>query len=83
METQIQIDNWTASKVKFCSFDMSGVWAMDYFLEVVINCSKSLHQIYKLSSHRFCSPANGSLVPNIQVLLSILHGWISFLSSQQ
>jgi hypothetical protein len=57
--------------------------AMDCFLEVVVNCSKGFHQTYKSSLHRFCSLENGSLLPNIQLVLSILHQWTSFLSSQQ
>jgi len=81
LETQIPIDNQTASRVKFCNSNLSGVLAMDYFLEAIVNCLESPHQTYKSLSHRFCSPTNGSLLPNIQLILGILHQWISFLSS--
>ncbi len=83
MDTQIPIDNQTASIVEFCSFDLLGVLAMDYFSKATINCSKSLHQTYKSLSHRFCSPTNGSLLSNIQLILGILHRWNSFFSSRQ
>jgi len=33
--------------------------------------------------HRFYSPTNGSLLPNIQLVLGILREWTSFLSSQR
>jgi hypothetical protein len=33
--------------------------------------------------HRFYSPVNGSLLPNIQLVFGIIHRWTSFLSSQQ
>ncbi len=83
METQISIDNQTASRVKFCTSNLLGVLAMDCLLEVVVNYSESLHQTYKSSSHRFCRLVNGSLLPNIQLVLDILHRWTSFLYSQQ
>jgi heme A synthase len=82
-DTQILINNQIASKVKFCNSDLSSVLAMDCFLEVVINYWESLHQTYKSPLHRFFSLANISLIPNIQVMLGILHWWISSLSSQQ
>jgi hypothetical protein len=56
---------------------------MDFLLEVVANYSKSLHQTYKSSSQRFCGPTNGSLLPNIQLILGIMHQWTSFLSFRQ
>jgi hypothetical protein len=77
---KIPIDNWTVSKVEFYSSNLSSVLAMDCFLEDVINYFKSLHQTYKSLLHRFCNPTNGSLLPNIQLVLGILHPWISFLS---
>jgi hypothetical protein len=42
LETQILIDNQTTSKVRFCSFVLSGVLAMNCLMEVVINCWESL-----------------------------------------
>ncbi len=83
METQIPRDNQIASRIEFYSFNLLGVLAMDCLLESVVNCSKSFHQTYKLLSHIFCSPTNGSLLPNIQLVLGIPHRWISFLFSRQ
>jgi len=50
-----------------------GALAMDCLLEYVVNCLESFHQTYKSLSHRFCSPTNGSLLPNIQLVLGIPH----------
>jgi hypothetical protein len=83
LETQIPIDNWISSRVKFYNSNLLSVLAMDCFLEVIVNCSESLRQTYKSPSHRFCSLTNGSLLPNIQLVLGILHWWSSFFSSQQ
>jgi len=83
LDTQIPIDNQIASIVKFYNFNLSSVLAMDCFLEAIVNCSKSLHQTYKSSLRRFCSPINGSLLPNIQLVFGMLHRWTSFLSFRQ
>ncbi len=82
-KTQIPIVNQTTSKIKFCSFNLLGVLAMDCFLEIVVKYSKSLHHTYKSPSHIFCGPTNGSLLPNIQLILGIMHQWTSFLSFWQ
>jgi hypothetical protein len=82
IRTQIPIDNQTTSRIEFCNSNLSGVLAMDCLPEVVVNCSESFHQTYKSPLHIFCSLANGSLLPNIQLVLGILHQWTSFLSSQ-
>jgi hypothetical protein len=83
LETQIPIDNQIVSRIEFYSFNLLGVLAMDCLLEFVVNCSESLHQTYKSLSHRFCILTNGSLLPNIQLVLGIPHRWISFLFSWQ
>jgi hypothetical protein len=83
LETQILIDNQPTSRVKFCSFDLLGVLATNYSPQVVVNCWESPCQTYKSPSQRFCSPANGSLLPNIQLVLGILHWWASFLFFRQ
>jgi hypothetical protein len=83
LETQIPIDNWTSSRVKFYNSNLLSVLAMDYFLHVIVNCSESICQTYKSPWHRFCSPTNGSLLPNIQLVFGILHRWTSFLSFRQ
>ncbi len=79
-KTQIPIDNRTTSKIKFYSSDLLSVLAMDCLLEAIVNYSKSADQTYKSLSHRFCSPTNGSLLPNIQLVNCILYQWTSFLS---
>jgi len=73
LKTQIPIDNQIASRIEFCSFNL-GVLAMDCLLDSIVNCSLS---------HRFRSPINGSLWPDIQLVLGIPHQWISFLFSRQ
>jgi hypothetical protein len=83
LKTQIPIDYQTTSRIKFYSFDLLGVLGMDCLLEAVINYSKSPNQTYKSLLHRFCSPTNGYLLPNIQLVFGILHQWISFFSSRQ
>ncbi len=83
LDTQVPIDNQSASRIKFYSSKLLGVLAMNHLLETIIKCSKCLHQTYKSSSHRFWSPTNGSLLRNIQLVFGILHWWTSFLSSKQ
>jgi hypothetical protein len=78
LKTQIPIDYQTTSRVKFYSFDLLGVLAMDCLLEDVINYSKSPNQTYKSLLHRFCSPTNGYLLPNIQLVFGILHQYFVF-----
>jgi hypothetical protein len=82
-KTQIPIDNRIATRIKFYSSNSLNVLAIDCLLEVVINYWKNPHQTYKSLLHRFCSPTNGSFLPNIQLVLGILHWWTSSLSSQQ
>jgi hypothetical protein len=82
-KTQIPIDNWIASRVEFYSSDLLNVLTTDCLLEVVIDYWKSLHQTYKSFLHKCCSLTNGSLLPNIQLVLGIIHQWTSPLSSQQ
>jgi hypothetical protein len=83
LEIKIPIDNQIASRFEFYDSDLLSMLAMDCFLEVVVNCSKNLHQTYKSLLHKFFSLANGSLLPNIQFVLGILYQWTSFFSSQQ
>jgi hypothetical protein len=44
LETQIPIDNRTASRIKFYSSDLLSVLAMDCLMETIVNYSESPHQ---------------------------------------
>ncbi len=70
---QIQVGNRSISIVKFYNFDLSNVLAMDCLSEPVVSYLKSFHQTCKSLSHKICNLASHFFLPNIPLVLGILH----------